>query len=112
MRMKLDAVRKFALSLPGTTEEPHHQFGSFRVKGKIFVTVPPGEQHIHVFIAEEQREAALAMYPAFLEKLLWGAKVVGVRVSLANAIPNVVKPMSTRPNRPLREGATNELQPQ
>lgn len=32
--MKLQAVRKFALSLPHTTEEPHHNFASFRVKAR------------------------------------------------------------------------------
>ena len=61
--MKLDAVRKFARALSGTTEEPHHQIGSFRVHGKIFATFPPDEQHLHVFVAETRREQALALYP-------------------------------------------------
>ena len=30
MPVKLDEVRKVALALPDTTEEPHHNFGSFR----------------------------------------------------------------------------------
>ena len=77
--MKLDAVRRYALSLDAVTEEPHHHFSSFRVRGKIFVTMPPGEQFIHVFLAEDDREPALAMYPTFIEKLLWGGKVVGLR---------------------------------
>lgn len=89
--MKLEAVRKLVLSLPDTTEEPHHQFGSFRVGGKFFVTVPPDEDHIHVFVTEEQREIALARWPEFMEKLLWGGKAVGVRVNLSNAKPSVVK---------------------
>ncbi len=55
------------------------------------MTVPPDAQHIHVFVAEAQRELALAMDPAFLEKLTWGAKVVGLRVALASAAPAVVK---------------------
>ena len=91
--MKLDAVRTAALALPDTTEEPHHNFGSFRVRGKIFVTVPPDNEHIHVFVNEEHRELALAPYPDFTEKLLWGGKVVGVRVALAKAKPAVVKAM-------------------
>lgn len=91
--MKLDAVRTAALALPDTTEEPHHHFGSFRVKGRIFVTVPPDNAHIHVFMGEQDRELALAAYPEFAEKLLWGGKVVGVRVSLATAKPAVVKAM-------------------
>lgn len=89
--MQFAAVRAIALSLPEVTEEPHHQFGSFRVRGKIFVTVPPGEKHIHVFVAEEQRELALALYAGFVEKLLWGNKIAGLRVALANAEPSAVE---------------------
>ena len=94
--MKLDAVRRYALSLDAVTEEPHHHFSSFRVRGKIFVTMPPGEQFIHVFLAEDDREPALAMYPSFIEKLLWGGKVVGLRVALAQATPAVVKALVGR----------------
>ena len=89
--MKLDAVRTAALALPDTTEEPHHHFGSFRVRGRIFVTVPPDQDHIHVFLEEQDRELALATYPDFTEKLLWGGKVVGLRVSLATASAPAVK---------------------
>lgn len=88
--MKLEAVRKFALSLPHTTEEPHHNFASFRVQGKIFVTVPPDQEHIHVFVEEATRETALALEPEFVEKLLWGNKVLGLRVKLAPAKQSTV----------------------
>ena len=40
--MTLDDVRSFALSLPETTEAPHHERTSFRVRGKIFATALPG----------------------------------------------------------------------
>jgi len=89
--VKLEAVRTAALALPETTEEPHHHFGSFRVRGKIFITVPPDNEHIHVFVNEQDREFALAAYPEFTEKLLWGGKVAGIRVVLANSLPAVVK---------------------
>ncbi|MEY3251945.1 MAG: hypothetical protein RL227_918, partial [Pseudomonadota bacterium] len=46
--MKIATVRTFALGLKDVTEEPHHHFSSFRYQGKIFVTVPPDEEHIHV----------------------------------------------------------------
>ena len=88
--MKLSQVRRHALSLPGVTEEPHFNYASFRVRGKIFVTVPPDETHIHVFVGEEQREPALAIHPGFIEKLTWGAKVVGVRIALEKAQSGVV----------------------
>ena len=89
--MKFSTLRSYALSLPEVTEEPHHHSGSFRVRGRIFVTIPPGQTHIHVFVPEEQRERALAMYPDFSEKLLWGGKVAGLRLALGNAPAAVAK---------------------
>lgn len=89
--MKYSAVHAFCLSLPGVTEEPHHHFGSFRVRGRIFVTVHPDREHIHVFIPERLREQTVGMYPEYTEKLLWCGKVVGVRVHLPRAVAGVVK---------------------
>ncbi len=89
--MQFSTLRKFVMALPEVTEEPHHHFGSFRVRGKIFVTVPPEQEYIHVFVSEQQREQALALYPAFAERLLWGGKVVGIRVTLAAASVAAVK---------------------
>lgn len=94
--MKLAEVRKIALSLPETTEEPHFNYSSFRVGGKIFATVPPEGEHVHVFVGEEQREQALALYPAFIEKLLWGKRVVGLRIALGKAKPDTVKQLLTQ----------------
>jgi hypothetical protein len=84
------------MSLEAVTEEPHHNFSSFRVRGKIFVTIPPEGEFIHVFVNEEDREPALALYPEYLEKLLWGSKVLGLRVSLASAEPQVVNSLVSR----------------
>jgi hypothetical protein len=94
--VKIDPVRKHAMSLEAVTEEPHHDFSSFRVRGKIFVTIPPAEDAIHVFVEEEDREKALVIYPEFVEKLLWGAKVVGLRVTLASATPAAVRSLVSR----------------
>jgi predicted transport protein len=88
--VKLATVRKFALAMDAVTEEPHHNYSSFRVRGKIFVTIPPDEEAIHVFVGEEDREPCLAMHPEFTEKLFWGSKAVGLRVHLAAATPSVV----------------------
>jgi hypothetical protein len=119
--VKLDTVRTAALALPDTTEEPHHHFGSFRVRGRIFITMPPGDGHIHVFPSEQDRELALAAYPAFTEKLLWGGKVVGLRITLAKAPATAVKAMvrqaydhqSAKPLRPTtRRKLTAPLQPE
>jgi hypothetical protein len=83
--VNLGQVRRFALSLPETSEEPHHELSSFRVAGKIFATIPPNDGHLHVFVDEPQRERVVASEPAAFEKLWWGSKVVGVRVVLVKA---------------------------
>ncbi len=81
----LDQARRFALSLPEATEQPHHDMSSFRVRGKIFVTVPPDEEHLHVFVDEPEIAASVAEDPAAFEPLRWGQQVRGVRVNLAVA---------------------------
>lgn len=89
--MKADAVRKFALSLPDSTEEPHFHFSSFRINGKIFATMPPSNELLHVFAPEEDREVAIAAHPESCEMLHWGKRVVGVKVNLAEASQALVK---------------------
>ena len=76
----LDRVRRFALSLPGATEEPHFEMSSFRVLGKIFATVPPGGDYLHVFVDEGESRAAAAEDPAAYGLLLWGQRLRGLRV--------------------------------
>jgi hypothetical protein len=83
--VKLDDVRHIAMSLPEVTEEPHFAYTSFRVKGKIFATAPPDGEHLHIFVAEEDRETALVLAPGVIEKLWWGGKVRGLRVALPRA---------------------------
>ena len=89
--MRIAQVRGFALSLPEMTEAPHFQYASFRIRGKIIATVPPGEAFLHVFLSDEERDLALAMEPGFIEKLYWGKRVTGLRIVLAKAKPGVVK---------------------
>jgi hypothetical protein len=81
----LEQARRFALSLPEVTEQPHHDMSSFRVRGKIFVTVPPDGEHLHVFVDEPETEASVAEDPAAFEPLRWGQQVRGVRVNLGPA---------------------------
>jgi hypothetical protein len=89
--MKIDAVRRFALSLPEVTEEPHFHYSSFRVKGKIFATVPPEGTLLHIFVGEPELEILPAAQPQAYEKLFWGKKVAGLRVTLAAARPRDVE---------------------
>src|SRR5208283_1030520 len=58
---------------------------SFRVKGKIFATVPPGEEFLHVFVDEAEAETYVAEDPAAFAPLLWGRRARGLRVNLAAA---------------------------
>lgn len=89
--MHVDAVRQFALSLPDATEEPHFHFTSFRINGKIFATMPPSNDLLHVFAPEEDREAAIAAHPAVCETLHWGKRVVGVKINLGRVSRSLVE---------------------
>lgn len=88
--MDIDAVRAIALALPEVTEEPHFDYGSFRVKGKIFVTVPPDQQYIHVRLDEQERLLTLATQPRGMEPLHWGKQILGIRIDLRRADPKQV----------------------
>lgn len=89
--MTLEQVRTFALSLPDAHEEPHFDRTSYRVRGKIFVTARPSEDHVNVFVPEAARGVALDTHPAFVSELLWGKKPVGLRVELAGLPAAVMK---------------------
>jgi hypothetical protein len=76
------AAKRIALSFPETTEEPHFDMGSFRIRGKIFATVPD-KQHFRVFVDEHESRAAAAEDPDAFELLWWGKKLSGLSVTLA-----------------------------
>jgi hypothetical protein len=79
----LGQARRLALSMPEVTEQPHFDMSSFRVRGKIFVTVPPGGTRLHVFIDPLKVEGYVAQDPAAFEPLHWGKRLSGLRVTLA-----------------------------
>ena len=85
--MRLDTVRRFALSLPETTEEPHFDKSSFRVKGKIFCTVPPGGKTLHLYAGADEVRALVAEDPDMFEVIIWGKREVSdwLRVHLPKA---------------------------
>jgi hypothetical protein len=85
--VRLDTARRFALSLPESTEEPHFEKSSFRVRGKIFATVPLGGKHLHVFVDGAEGRALIADDPAAFEEIWWGKKVASdwLRVNLGAA---------------------------
>ena len=85
--MRLDTARRFALSLPETTEEPHFEKSSFRVRGKIFATVPLGGRHLNVHVDPDEARALIAEDQAAFEEIWWGKQVSAdwMRVNLAAA---------------------------
>ena len=84
MAVKYAEARKFALSLPGVGEEPHFGVPSFRVNKRMLVTVPPGNM-LHIFVPDAERDMCLTVYAHCTEKVLWGGKVVGIRLFLDKA---------------------------
>lgn len=89
--MTLQQVRAVAMTLAGAVEQPHFDYTSFRVDGRIFATAPPDGGHVHIFVSEQQRVLAVKLNPGWIEPLKWGKKQVGVRIRLADADATVVK---------------------
>jgi hypothetical protein len=89
--VNLEQVRKYALSLPEASEQPHFDATSFRVQGKIFATAPAGGSELNVFVDETERLPLIATEPGTYAPLHWGAKVVGVKVTLATAQSGTVR---------------------
>lgn len=89
--MTADDLRRHALSLPGAVEQPHFEMTSFRVGGRIFATMPPAAEVVHLFLSEADREIALDLHRDFVEVLTWGQRIAGVRVHLARADAGVAR---------------------
>ena len=83
-------VRAFALALPEASEEDHWGRPSFRVRGRIFATVPDAE-HLNVMVQPLDIDGAVNEDPAACEPLMWGKQVRGVRVKLRVAEPEMVR---------------------
>ncbi len=90
----LGHARKVALALPETTEEAHHDMSSFRVRGKIFATVPD-DAHLRVMVDEGEIRAAVAANPEACRELFWGKRLAAVEVDLKRAKPSLVKDLLT-----------------
>jgi len=95
MAVKYSEARRFALSLPGVSEEPHFGVPSFRVNKRMLVTVPPGNM-LHVFVPDEEREMCLMVHASCTEKVWWGGKVVGIRILLDKATRGAVEDLILR----------------
>jgi hypothetical protein len=83
-------VRALALARPETSEEDHFGRPSFRVRGRIFATVPDPE-HVNVMIDPFDVDGVVKQDPAACEPLMWGKQLRGVRVKLRVASPELVR---------------------
>jgi hypothetical protein len=82
--VSLASARRLALALPEVSEQDHHGMPSFRVREKIFATVPDA-RHLHVMLDSFVTHAAIGAYPSACEELWWGPRLSGVRVNLDHA---------------------------
>lgn len=88
-------VRKLALALPEAFEQPHHDLTSFRVRGKIFATMPPEGDRLHVFLGDDEVASYCTEFPTVVEELWWGKKLSGCRVALRHADRALVRELLT-----------------
>lgn len=81
MTVTVEVVRETALALPQVTEQDHHGMTSFRVRGRIFATVPD-DQHLRVMVGEEEIRVAVSENPAVFHEFYWGKRLACLVVDL------------------------------
>jgi len=89
-RIRCMSARSIALSLPEAEESDHHGIPSFRVRGKIFATVPD-EDHVRVMAGEAEIHAAVAEDPVSCREFFWGTRLACVVVDTRSADPGLVR---------------------
>ncbi len=92
--ISLGRARDLALALPEATEQDHHDLGSFRVRGKIFATVPD-DTHLRVMVDEVEIRAAVAANPESCAEYYWGRRLACVVVDLDRATEVLVQELLT-----------------
>jgi len=76
LHMTANRFRKLALSLPDTIEAEHMDHPDFRVGGKIFATLGPGEKWGMVKLTLEQQQAFMKAEPEMFDPCsgAWGRR--------------------------------------
>jgi hypothetical protein len=90
----LHPAHAFALTLPEAVEQDHHGMRSFRIRGRIFATVPD-DDHLRVMVDEGEIHAAVAEDPEAFAEFWWGKRLSCVVVDLRAAPPDQVREMLT-----------------
>jgi len=83
-----------ALALPEVIVADHHGLDSFRVRGKIFATVPDDE-HVRVMVDEAGIAAAVSEFPDACAPFYWGARLACVVVTLAATDSTLIRELMT-----------------
>jgi hypothetical protein len=82
--ISLRDARKIALALPEALEVDHFGRPSFRVRGRIFATVPDAG-HLNVMIDPFEVDGVVRNDPAACRALWWGKEIRGVQLKLERA---------------------------
>ena len=90
----MHAAHAFALSLPEAEQRDHHGLPSYRVRGRIFATVPD-EDHLRVIVDEGEIRASVASDPAAFAEFWWGSRLACVVVDLRVAPADEVRELLT-----------------
>lgn len=72
MAVPIAAFRSFALSLPEAVEAPHFERASFRVRNRIFATLPPEGERAVLKLSRLEQEALVAADPETFDVTPWG----------------------------------------
>lgn len=86
----MNQARDIALGLPEASEVDHHGIASFRVRGKIFATVPD-DHHIRIMLDENSIRSATAEFPAVCQEFYWGKKLACVVVTVKAATTGLLR---------------------
>jgi len=90
----LRRARDLALALPEVTEADHHGITSFRIRGRIFATVPDAG-HVRIMVDENEIRSAVAENPTVCEEFYWGKRLACVVVALKPASSNLLRELLT-----------------
>src|SRR3954468_13033302 len=85
MATTISRLRKAAMALPETSEQPHFDLVSWRVRDRIFATIPPEPGRLRIFVEETEVAEMVAADPAAYDEVRWGKRVSGVEVNLRAA---------------------------
>jgi hypothetical protein len=90
----MHAAHAFALSLPEAVEQDHHGMPSYRVRGRIFATVPDDDR-LRIMVDEGEIRASVEDDPNAFAEGWWGSRLACVVVDLRLAPANQVRELLT-----------------